>query len=300
MRTSGKSRPKRPRKTFRRTGGCIRACRSRRGCAPVATYAVGDIHGCYDVFQRLLARVKFDGGCDRLWLVGDLVNRGPQSLATLRWAHRNRDIATVVLGNHDFHLLALAAGVARAKSSDTLGEILRADDGEELCEWLRARPLAHCEDGYLMVHAGVLPQWSADDVLQLAAEAGDVVAGEEWREFAKVLYGDEPAAWSPELRGVERWRVIINALTRMRVCSEAGVMDLRFQGKPEESPRGCRPWFDVAGRKTAAMPIICGHWAALGFLRRADLLALDSGCFWRGVLTAVRLEDGEVFQENAK
>lgn len=261
----------------------------------MATYAVGDIHGCFDLFRRLLDKIRFDDGSDKLWLVGDIVNRGPQSLETLRWVRDNHRCVKFVLGNHDFHLLAAHAGAASAQPGDTINDILRAPDADELCEWLRRAPLAYRENGRLMVHAGVLPMWDADEVVRLAEETSAAVAGSEWQEFAKVLYGDKPERWLPSLKGADRWRVVINALTRLRVCEDDGKMILKFSGEPDKAPRGSRPWFDIPGRKTRAMQIVCGHWAALGLVRRDDLLAMDTGACWRGKLTAVRFDDNAVF-----
>ncbi|MGI9338335.1 MAG: symmetrical bis(5'-nucleosyl)-tetraphosphatase [Gammaproteobacteria bacterium] len=266
----------------------------------MATYAVGDIHGCLDLLRRLLDDAGFDGARDRLWLVGDVINRGGQSLATLRWLYKNRAMITLVLGNHDLHLLAAHAGAVKPRADDTIGDILRAEDGDDLCAWLRTMPLAYREGDYLMVHAGVLPMWDGDEVVRLAAEASAVIGGEEWHDFAKVLYGDTPDNWSPTLEGFDRWRVIVNALTRLRVCDDDGGMLLKFSGAPKDAPPDSRPWFDIAGRKTAKMVIICGHWAALGFVHRRNLLALDTGAAWGGGLTAVRLEDEAVFYRHAR
>lgn len=299
LKTGARFRRQRPNKTFRRTGGFTRASRNNHRPLPVATYAVGDIHGCLDLLRRLLDGAGFDGGRDKLWIVGDVVNRGGQSLETLRWLHDNRAAITLVLGNHDIHLLAARTGAVKLRDGDTTGAtmkaILRADDGDELLEWLRKMPLAHRQGGYLMVHAGVLPMWDANDVMRLADEVSAVIGGERWGEFAESLYGDTPDNWSPSLQGCHRWRVIVNALTRLRVCADDGTMLLKFSGKPEAAPPGFRPWFEAKGRKTSAATIICGHWAALGFVRRPGLLALDTGAAWGGGLTAVRLDDGEVF-----
>ena len=266
----------------------------------MATYAVGDIHGCLDLLRRLLDVAGFDGARDRLWLVGDVVNRGKQSLATLRWLHQNRAMITLVLGNHDIHLLAANTGAIKPKPDDTINEILRAEDGDELCNWLRTMPLAHYENDYLMVHAGVLPMWDADRVMRLAAEASAAINGEQWYAFAKVLYGDMPDNWLATLQGFDRWRVIVNALTRLRVCADDGKMFLRFSGAPDDAPKGTRPWFDIPRRKTAKVKMICGHWAALGLVQRDNLLALDTGAFWRGRLTAARLEDNRIFHCDAR
>ena len=252
------------------------------------TWAIGDLQGCLDPLLRLLPQLPDDA---RLWLTGDLVNRGPRSLDSLRWAIAQGDRLATVLGNHDLHLLAVAAGIRRAHRSDTLDDILGAPDRDALLDWVRARPLAHFEDGWLMVHAGVPPQWSVERTLELADEVRRVLSGPRWIDFLREMYGNEPAAWSDSLRGNDRLRVIVNALTRIRFCTPDGRMDFTAKEGFGSAPDGYLPWFDVAGRASAGTPIVFGHWAALGLIDRADLLAIDTGCVWGRELTAVRLSD---------
>lgn len=261
----------------------------------MATYAVGDIQGCFGELQRLLARIRFSRR-DRLWLAGDLVNRGPHSLEVLRWARSLGDRVTVVLGNHDLHLLAVAYDLAPNKHRDTLGPILEAPDRGELLDWLRRQKLVHREMGYVMVHAGLLPQWTVAKALRLAGEVEAMLRGPRPRRLFETMYGDEPARWKDGLRGPDRRRVVINALTRMRMLTPSGKIDLGYSGSLEDAPTGLVPWFDYPGRRSAGTPIVCGHWAALGLFQREDLFSLDSGCAWGRSLTALRLEDRRVFQ----
>jgi bis(5'-nucleosyl)-tetraphosphatase (symmetrical) len=262
----------------------------------MATYAIGDVQGCFGALETLLARVRFEPGRDRLWLVGDLVNRGPQSLQVLRLVKALGSSAITLLGNHDLHLIAVAAGYAKPHRSDTLAPILMAPDRAELIDWLRRQRLAYAEGGYLMVHAGLLPQWSADDVLRLAGEAETVLRSADYGSFVKTMYGNQPPAWDEALEGDDRLRVIVNAMTRMRFCTAGGVMEFAEKGGPENAPAGYLPWFDVPHRKTADFTVVCGHWSTLGYVQRPDLIALDSGCLWGGCLTAVRLEDRQATQ----
>jgi bis(5'-nucleosyl)-tetraphosphatase (symmetrical) len=259
------------------------------------TYAIGDLQGCLAPLLRLLDEVKFDPAADRVWFVGDLVNRGPDSLAVLRFVRSLGAAAVSVLGNHDLHLLALAAGHGRAHRGDTLDAVLAAPDCAELLDWLRSRKLAWLEGGYLMVHAGVLPQWTPEDAMQCAAEAEAVLQGPDYREFFARMYGNAPAEWDPGLVGVERLRVIVNAMTRLRYCSMAGEMEFHHKGAPGTQPAPWMPWFEVPGRKTASVALVIGHWSTLGLVNRPDLIALDTGCLWGSTLTAVRLEDRAVF-----
>jgi bis(5'-nucleosyl)-tetraphosphatase (symmetrical) len=258
----------------------------------MATYAIGDVQGCADELQALLAQVDFRAGQDRLWFVGDLVNRGPNSLAVLRFVRALEDDAVVVLGNHDFHLLCLAEGFARKRPDDTLDEVLAAPDASQLLAWLRARPLLHLDTGYAMVHAGLLPQWSLDRAAALAREVQAVLRSDRYREFLARLYGSQPHAWREELAGWDRLRVIVNAMARLRFCNDAGEMDLAAKGR--NAPPGYRPWFEL--RPTDERPIVCGHWSALGLKLDGKLAALDTGCVWGGSLSALRLEDRRLFQ----
>ncbi len=262
----------------------------------MATYAIGDVQGCFEELRVLLAAIDFDRGEDRLWFVGDLVNRGPASLATLRFVHELGERSVTVLGNHDLHLLALAHGFAERRGDDTLGEVLAAPDRDALLDWLRRLPLIHVEGGYILVHAGLLPQWDPDRAQSLAAEVEAELRGSRYREFLAQLYGSRPERWNDELQGINRLRVIVNAMTRMRFCSPEGAMEFRVKGETTNAPPGYLPWFDAPGRKSAGNTVICGHWSALGLRIAPNLLALDSGCVWGGKLTAIRLEDRHLFQ----
>jgi bis(5'-nucleosyl)-tetraphosphatase (symmetrical) len=262
----------------------------------MATYAIGDVQGCFTELLALLGAIRFDGGKDRLWFVGDLVNRGPASLETLRFVRDLGDRSVCVLGNHDLHLLALAHGFVKKRADDTLDGVLEAPDRAELLEWLRKLPMAHVEDRRVLVHAGLLPQWSAEEVIALAGEVEAELRGPRYREFLAQLYGGYPDRWSANLRGVDRLRVIVNAMTRLRFCTPEGVMEFGTKGELTDAPAGYLPWFDAPGRKSAGDTLICGHWSALGLRITPNLLALDSGCVWGGRLTAVCLEDRRVFQ----
>jgi bis(5'-nucleosyl)-tetraphosphatase (symmetrical) len=258
----------------------------------MATYAVGDVQGCYEELQELLARTGFDAARDRLWFVGDLVNRGPASLAVLRFVRGLGERALVVLGNHDLHLLCVAHGHARTRKDDTLEEVLAAPDAAQLLDWLRARPLMHVEGGRALVHAGLLPQWSVERALALAREVERALRAPRFGEFLAHLYGGTPNAWREDLAGWDRLRVIVNAMTRLRYCTPAGEMALGAKGAA--APPGTRPWFELRAREEPFL--VCGHWSALGLKVTPRLAALDSGCVWGGSLTALRLEDRTLFQ----
>lgn len=262
----------------------------------MATYAIGDIQGCFEALQHLLERVKFNKASDRLWLVGDLVNRGPQSLEVLRFVRSLGERAVTVLGNHDLHLVMQAEGCGRRSKEDTIAAVLAAPDRDELMAWLRACPLAYREGGHLMVHAGLLPAWSADQAVALAEEVRLALLADDYRDFLANMWGSLPTAWQDELQGWDRLRVVVNAMTRMRFCTPQGEMDFRSKGPPEQASAGSLPWFQIPGRASADHTIVCGHWSALGLRLEHNLMALDSGCLWGGALTAVRLEDREVFQ----
>lgn len=262
----------------------------------MSTYAIGDIQGCYQSFLSLLDVIQFDPVNDKLWLVGDLINRGNGSLETLRWAKRHENSLILVLGNHDLHALAVAEGYVRAHRSDTLQAIFDAPDRDELLNWLRFRPMIHQEGEYVMVHAGLLPQWTAAQAVSLGREVEAALRGAAYQEFLQQMYGNYPLQWQDDLEGMDRLRMITNAMTRLRVCNTAGVMDFHFKGELAEVPAGCVPWFDVPGRASADATVIFGHWSALGLQQRSNLYALDTGCLWGGKLTALRLEDGETFQ----
>lgn len=263
----------------------------------MATYAIGDIQGCFDSFQRLLEKIRFDAEKDRLWLVGDLVNRGPSSLETLRFVRALGQSAVTVLGNHDLYLLMVATGTAKKRGKDdTIQPILDAPDCEDLLDWLRQQPLCHAQGPFCMVHAGLLPQWSVAQAVALSDEVGLALQGPRYQKLMKHMWGSEPAAWDDALEGWDRLRVIVNAMTRMRFCTPTGVMEFQTKGELVSAPPGHVPWFDVPGRKSAAHTLVTGHWSALGLKLTPNLLALDSGCLWGGELSAVRLEDRQVFQ----
>lgn len=259
----------------------------------MATYAIGDVQGCFDELQALLARMGFDAARDRLWFVGDLVNRGPKSLEVLRAVRAMGERAVVVLGNHDLHLVCLYEGHARRRDEDTLDELLAAPDAAELIAWLRTRPLMHVEAGYAMVHAGLLPGWSIEQARALAREVEEALAAARYREFVAHMYGSLPDRWGDALTGWDRLRVIVNAMTRMRFCTREGVMEFRAKGI--EPPAGYAPWFALRGGRTEPA-IVCGHWSALGLKLGPRLAALDTGCVWGGALSALRLEDRRLYQ----
>ena len=262
----------------------------------MATYAIGDVQGCRTALDELLGQIGFSASRDTLWFVGDLVNRGSESAAVLRFVRSLGTRATAVQGNHDLHLLAVAAGHAKPRADDTLDDVLTAPDRDALLDWLRQRPMLHVEGGYAMVHAGLLPAWSITRACELAAEVEEALRAPTHRAFLAQLYGSKPEAWRDELRGADRLRVIVNAMTRMRYCTADGVMEFSVAGEPEKALPGYLPWFDAPGRRSLGTPIVCGHWSALGLRLTPDLLALDTGCVWGGRLTAVRLEDRRVFQ----
>lgn len=261
----------------------------------MATYAIGDIQGCYDPLQHLLAQIEFNPLHDQLWFVGDLVNRGPQSLEVLRFIKDLGAAAITVLGNHDLHLLALAEGFGRVHKGDTLEAVFAAPDRDELLHWLRHQRLAWREDDYLMVHAGVWPDWTADDTMRLAAEAEAALQGDDYRAFFAQMYGNAPPVWQESLSGMERLRMIVNALTRLRYCTPDGQMDFHQKGAPGTQSAHLVPWFDAPVRKTLDVSVIFGHWSTLGLVTRCDLIALDTGCLWGGRLTAMRLQDRVVY-----
>lgn len=266
----------------------------------MATYAIGDIQGCYHALRTLLQQVAYAPGRDRLWLVGDLINRGSGSLEVLRllvdYDTQYPGSVTAVLGNHDLHALTVAAGLKAAHRDDTLQPLIDASDREQLLAWLRQRPLLHAENGYLMVHAGLLPQWSAGQAQLLATEVEQMLRGPEFETFLAAMYGNQPDIWNDELQGIGRLRLITNAMTRLRVCTTQGRMDFQFKGEKNDIPAGLMPWFQVPQRRSLDTTIICGHWSALGLYQGDNIIALDTGCLWGGRLTAMRLEDRRLFQ----
>lgn len=266
----------------------------------MANYAVGDIQGCLPPLRRLLARVRFDSDRDLLWSVGDLVNRGPACLDTLRFLHERRDNLRVVLGNHDLHLLAARVGARELAPSDTLGPILRARDSDRLLDWLQAQPLLRKEATTYFVHAGIPPQWTGPDARAHAAEVEAALQGASGDRFLHEMYGNEPARWDDALTGWPRLRLITNYFTRMRFCAADGTLDLANKGAPtDDHPAAAmRPWFRHRGRLAAEDDVVFGHWAALGGASGDDRYrALDTGCVWGGALTFLDLDTGERITE---
>jgi bis(5'-nucleosyl)-tetraphosphatase (symmetrical) len=259
----------------------------------MALYLIGDVQGCDGALQRLLDKIDFSPSRDTLYLLGDLVNRGPDSAAVLRRLMGYGTSARCLLGNHDLHLLALVHGARKPHRSDTLDDLLQAPDRAALLDWLRRQRLALLErihdEEVLMVHAGVLPAWTATKTIALAGEVEAVLQGPALPDFLHQMYGNEPACWNDGLTGGARLRVIVNALTRLRFCSAEGQMEFATKEGAAAAPAGYLPWFDVPGRKTADVTVAFGHWSTLGWLDRSDVLALDTGCVWGGCLSAVRL-----------
>lgn len=255
------------------------------------TYAIGDVQGCFDELERLLDKLKFKRDKDRLWFVGDLVNRGPKSLEVLRFVKKLGERAVVVLGNHDLHLVTQHERFERPRKDDTFHDVLGAPDRGELVDWLRTRPMMHAEGGCAMVHAGLLPQWTVEKALSLGKEVERALAAPYYREFLKNMYGSKPDEWSDSLAGWDRLRVIVNVMTRLRFCTAQGKMEFRAKGA--KAPRGYSAWFDF---RSEEQTLVCGHWSALGLKMSAKLAALDSGCVWGGSLTALRLEDRVLYQ----
>ena len=255
-------------------------------------YLVGDVQGCNEALERLLGVLNFSPSRDHLALVGDLVNRGPGSLATLKRLRGLGNAATCLLGNHDLHLLAVAQGVRKPRKDDTLDDILGSKKRDGWLDWVRHRRMAHVIDGWLLVHAGVVPQWDAAATLALAGEIESVLRGSDLPELLQQMYGNEPAQWSDALRGAERWRFVVNVLTRIRFCTPDGRLELKSKEGAGAAPPGFKPWFDIPGRGTEGTPMAFGHWSTLGRIDRPDLLALDTGCVWGGQLSAVRIDGG--------
>ena len=262
----------------------------------MAIYAIGDIQGCYHAFQALLARIQFNPKSDKLWLVGDLINRGSGSLEVLRWCYQHNDSLQVVLGNHDLHALVVANGFVKAHKGDTLDALLAAEDSAILLDWLRHQHLMVQQDNFLMVHAGLLPQWTADQAMAYAAEVEAALQGDHYLEFLLHMYGNQPNRWSDNLVGLDRLRLITNAMTRLRVCTEQGEMEFAFKGELQDIPNGFMPWFDVPNRATQTSEVIFGHWSALGLQHRNNVYSLDTGCLWGGQLTAMNIHTKVITQ----
>ena len=264
-------------------------------------WMIGDIQGCCTSLDELLAHPDIAQDADaRFWFAGDIVNRGPQSLTTLRRLMALEERSVAILGNHDLHLLAIAAGVRRAGKNDTVLEVLDAPDANEIIDWLRWRPLAHFEAGHLMVHAGVLAKWDVSKTLQLASEVETSLRGNNWQKMLQKMYGDEPSHWKEDHSGGARFRVIVNALTRMRMCTLKGRMVLAIKSAPTHGTQGLVPWFDVPDRATRDVTVVFGHWSTLGLVLRSDVICLDTGCVWGGSLTALRLQDRRLVQVSCR
>ena len=263
----------------------------------MATWVIGDVHGCWRTLERLLDRIEWNPDEDELWMVGDLVNRGPSSLEVLRWARDNSDRLTVVLGNHDLHLLARAAGVAKAKKDDTLDEVLAAPDLVELLDWLRRRPLLHHFGPWVMVHAGLVPDWSIEVTCRFADAAVERFDSPESDAFLERLESFRKESWHADLEGDELIASAVAVFTRMRMVGPDGTARLEYNGSPGDAPVGWRPWFMSSAVRRQGYALIFGHWAQLGFFRAHDVVCLDSGCVYGGSLSALRLKDGRVVRE---
>jgi len=255
----------------------------------MSIYAIGDIQGCFDELLELLDTLSFNKHTDQLWFAGDLVNRGPKSLETLRFVKSLGDSAITVLGNHDLHLLAASCAPKIAHKKDSLLQILEAPDRDELIDWLRHRPLFHFNDNFCLVHAGLPPQWDFKKTQKMALLAEQALRGPNYQTFLKQMYGNKPNIWSPNLKGGERLRFIVNCFTRMRYCDVDGRLDFIHSGPPGSQPKSLVPWFEVPKRKNAGMRVIFGHWSSLGYYEGSNCYAIDTGCLWGGQLTAIRL-----------
>ena len=260
----------------------------------MAIYVIGDVQGCFAALQQLVKDIDFDPSADTLWFTGDLVNRGPQSADVIRFVSGLDQRAISVLGNHDLHLLAVAAGKAKIRRHDTIADVLQSQDCDELLGWLRQRPLLHhnAKLGLTLIHAGLLPQCDLDMAMNLTREVESVLRGPDSDEFLAHMYGDQPRVWREELTGWDRLRVIVNAFTRLRYCDRSGHMDLAPTGPPGSQPKHLVPWFQLPDRRTKDLTIIFGHWSTLGIWQQDGVIGLDTGCVWGGALTAVRVDDG--------
>jgi bis(5'-nucleosyl)-tetraphosphatase (symmetrical) len=262
----------------------------------MATYAIGDVQGCLEPLQRLLDVLRFDPARDRLWFVGDLVNRGGESLGVLRLVHSLRDCAVVVLGNHDLHLLAeRIKKPERRQRSAELRAVLEAPDADILLDWLRAQPLLHHDPAldFAMVHAGIAPQWSLATAKQQAQIVERALRAPDYADTLLRMYGNKPRAWNRELKGLARLRACINVFTRMRYCDPRGAIEFDAKGPPGTQPAGYYPWFEVPGHKARETRFVCGHWSALGRFAGLGVYGIDTGCVWGGPLTALRLDGPE-------
>lgn len=257
----------------------------------MAIYAIGDVQGCFDELLKLLDFIAFNKNSDQLWFAGDLVNRGPKSLETLRFIKGLGDAAITVLGNHDMHLLAASCAPKMALKKDALTQVLEAPDCDELIDWLRYRPLFHYNDDFCLLHAGLPPQWDFKKTKKMAALVEQTLRSPDYPVFLKQMYGNKPNAWSSNLKGMARLRFIVNCFTRMRYCDVNGKLDFANSGPLGSQPKGLLPWFDVPNRKNAELRIVCGHWSTLGYYEGANCYAIDTGCLWGGQLTALKLAE---------
>lgn len=261
----------------------------------MAIYAIGDIQGCYYSFLDLLKEIGFKRGKDKLWLVGDLINRGHGSLQVLRWCYKHKSSVIAVLGNHDLHALAVKYKIIEPDNEDTLSRLLKAKDSDVLFKWLRSLQLVHYEKKHLMVHAGLLPQWTVNDAIKLSKEVSFELRSKRYKEFLSSMYGNKPNKWVSNLNKNDKARIIINAMTRLRTLTANGAIDFTYKGELKNKPKKLKAWFDFPNRKTKNSTIIFGHWSALGLIKRGDIFAIDTGCVWGRTLTALRLDDKLVF-----
>jgi len=255
----------------------------------MSIYAIGDIQGCYDELLALLDSIKFNDSSDQLWFAGDLVNRGPKSLETLRFVKSLGKSAISVLGNHDLHLIATSLKQRKPHKKDSLSPILEASDRDELLDWLRHRPLFHHNEQFCLLHAGLPPQWDFSQSKKMAASVEKILQGEDYMDFFKNMYSDKPEIWHKDLKKNEKARFIVNCFTRMRYCDANGKLDFHHKGPLGSQPKNLMPWFAVPGRKSTGMKIIFGHWSTLGFYQGHNCFAIDTGCLWGGKLTALKL-----------
>lgn len=259
----------------------------------MAIYAIGDVQGCFDELTALVKKISFNPKKDKLWFVGDLVNRGPKSLETLRWIKSLGDKATTVLGNHDLHLLAAYAGIREVKKTSSLHHVVHAKDIKELIDWVRQQPLMHYDSNLniAMVHAGLLPSWTIKKALLRASEVENVLRSNHYLDFLKNMYGDQPNEWDKTLKGWDRLRVITNTFTRLRYCNPCGIMDLNEKGPVGSQADGLKPWFEIESRNSLDTKIIFGHWSTLGSYNGNNVIAIDTGCIWGGCITAIRIDN---------
>lgn len=257
----------------------------------MAIYAIGDIQGCYDEFRRLLDKLDFDPAHDKIWIAGDLVNRGPKSLETLRFIKGLGDAAVTVLGNHDMHLIATVISLGKTGKKDTLAQILRASDCEELVHWLRHQPLFHHDQGFCMLHAGLPPQWDFAQTLHMARLVEQTMRSKDHPRFFRSMYGNKPNIWQDDLTKSDQLRFAVNCFTRLRFCTADGQLDFTQKGEPGSQPPHLMPWYAVPGRKSLNMKIIFGHWSTLGYYEDYNCYSIDTGCIWGGQLTALCLND---------